>query len=57
MNGSSSTGNCSNVSMASTMTTCLQPTSSVLFDGHVPTLTGLDLDWLDVSDKRVNLVK
>ena len=24
------------------MTTCLQPTSSVLFDGRVPTLTGLD---------------
>ena len=44
VNGSSSTGNCSNVSMASTMTTCLQPTSSVLFDGHVPTLTGLDSD-------------
>ena len=26
------------------MTTCLQPTSSVLFDGRVPTLTGLDGD-------------
>ena len=25
-------------------TTCLQPTSSVLFDGHIPTLTGLDGD-------------
>ena len=30
--------------MDDTWTTCLQPTSSVLFDGHVPTLTGLDGD-------------
>ena len=30
--------------MDGTRTTCLQPTSSVLFDGHVPTLTGLDGD-------------
>ena len=30
--------------MDDTMMTCLQPTSSVLFDGHVPTLTGLDGD-------------
>ena len=30
--------------MDDTMTTCLQQTSSVLFDGHVPTLTGLDGD-------------
>ena len=44
VNGSSPTGNCSNVSMDDTMTTCLQPTSSVLFDGRVPTLTGLDGD-------------
>ena len=44
VNGSSPTGKCSNVSMAGTMTTCLQPTSSVLFDGRVPTLTGLDGD-------------
>ena len=42
VNGSYPTGNCSNVSMDDTMTTCLQPTSSVLFDGRVPTLTGLD---------------
>ena len=42
VNGSSPTGNCSNVSMDDTMTTCLQPTTSVLFDGRVPTLTGLD---------------
>ena len=44
VNGSSPTGSCSNVSMDDTMTTCLQPTSSVLFDLHVPTLTGLDGD-------------
>ena len=44
VNGSSPTGNCSNVSMDGTMTTCLQPTSSVLFDGHVPTLIGVDGD-------------
>ena len=44
VNGSSPTGNCSNVSIAGTMTTCLRPMSSVLFDGHVPTLTGLDGD-------------
>ena len=30
--------------MDDTMITCLQPNSSVLFDGHVPTLTGLDGD-------------
>ena len=42
VNGSSPTGNCSNVSMDETITTCLQPNSSVLFDGCVPTLTGLD---------------
>ena len=30
--------------MDDTQTTCLQPTSSVLFDGCVPTLTGLDGD-------------
>ena len=44
MNGSSPTGNCCNVSMDDTMTTCSKPNSSVLFDGHVPTLTGLDGD-------------
>ena len=42
MNGSSPTGNCSNVSMDDTQIICLQPTTSVLFDGRVPTLTGLD---------------
>ena len=44
VNGSSPTGNCFNVSMDDTQTTCLQPTSSVLFDGCIPTLTGLDCD-------------
>ena len=44
VNGSSPTGNCFNVSMAGIRTTCLQPTSSVLFDGYVPTLTGLGGD-------------
>ena len=44
VNGSSPTGKCSNISMAETRTTCLQPTSSVLLDGRVPTLTGLDGD-------------
>ena len=44
VNGSSPTGNCFNVNMDDTRTTCLQPTSSVLFDGRVPTLTGLDGD-------------
>ena len=44
VNRSTPTGYCSNVCMAGTMTTCLQPTSSVLFDGRVPTLTGLDGD-------------
>ena len=40
VNGSSSTGNCCN----GTNRTCSKPNSSVLFDGHVPTLTGLDGD-------------
>ena len=49
MNGSSLTGNCSRADISRTVsdtvvTTCLQPNSSVLFDGHVPTLTGLDGD-------------
>ena len=43
MNGSSPTRNCSN----GTTTTCSRPKSSVLFDGRVPTLTGLDGDmWV-----------
>ncbi len=40
MNGSSETGNCSILSA----NTCEDPTSSVLFDGNIPTLTGLDGD-------------
>ena len=38
VNGSCATGHCSSV----TGNTCLDPTSSVLFDGIIPTLTGLN---------------
>ena len=46
VNGSSATGHCSNVNSADHegISTCADPTSSVLFDGVVPTLTGLDGD-------------
>ena len=44
MNGSSSTGRCSSLLTSITRKACLTPTSSVLFDGNVPTLTGLDGD-------------
>ena len=45
MNGSSSTAHCSNVfSSCNGTSRCLDPTSSVLFDGRTPTLTGLDGD-------------
>ena len=40
VNGSSATGNCSNYANRA----CNDPASSVLFDGHIPTLTGLDGD-------------
>ena len=40
VNGSSATGNCSNYANGA----CNDPASSVLFDGHIPTLTGLDGD-------------
>ena len=40
VNGSSATGNCSKYANG----TCNDPASSVLFDGHIPTLTGLDGD-------------
>ena len=40
VNGSSATGHCSNYANAA----CNDPASSVLFDGHIPTLTGLDGD-------------
>lgn len=45
MNGSSATGHCSNITENGDGTSiCLDPTSSVLFDGNIPTLTGLDGD-------------
>ena len=44
VNGSNSTGRCSNIIRSTTRQTCTTPTSSVLFDGNVPTLTGLDGD-------------
>ena len=40
VNGSSNTGHCSNVS--STVSRCDSPSTSVLFDGIIPTLTALD---------------
>ena len=40
VNGSSATGNCLNYANG----TCNDPASSVLFDGHIPTLTGQDGD-------------
>ena len=57
VNGSSPTGNCSNVSIAGTTTTCLQPTSSVLFDGRVPTLTGLDGDMWASQLLTINTIQ
>ena len=44
VNGSSSTGRCSSIIHSTTRQTCITPTSSVLFDGNVSTLTGLDGD-------------
>ena len=44
VNGSSETGHCSSVSHGVVRSTCTDPTSSVLFDGVIPTLTGLDGD-------------
>ena len=44
VNGSSSTGRCSNFIRSNTRKNVMTPTSSVLFDGNVPTLTGLDGD-------------
>ena len=44
MNGSSATGNCSSITTGSSLFRCDVPTSSVLFDGNIPTLTGLDGD-------------
>ena len=58
MNGSSPTGSCSRGTYYDTQTICQQPNSSVLFDGHVPTLTGLDGDmWASqlLTIRRVNI--
>ena len=44
VSGSSATGHCSNVSNTEVKSTCTDPSSSVLFDGVIPTLTGLDGD-------------
>ena len=44
VNGSSATGHCSSFSNYSVIATCMDPTSSVLFDSDIPTLTGLDGD-------------
>ena len=40
MEGSPATGNCSSVTSISGISRCNAPTSSVLFDNNVPTLTG-----------------
>ena len=48
VNGSSATGHCSSVATGrgadGSLSRCDAPTSSVLFDGNIPTLTGLDGD-------------
>ena len=44
MNSSSAAGRCSNVSNNTGTTMCTDPASCVLFDGHIPTLTGLEGD-------------
>ena len=44
VNGSSVTGQCSSFTNSSGTFNCADPTSSVLFDGHIPILTGLDGD-------------
>ena len=44
VSGSSATGHCSSISRTGVRSTCTDPTSSVLFDGDIPTLTGLDGD-------------
>ena len=44
MSGSSATGHCSSDSSNGFRTICKDPTSSVLFDDVIPTLTGLDGD-------------
>ena len=42
MNGSSDTGHCSNVTVINGNIRCDSPSTSVLFDGIIPTLTALD---------------
>ena len=44
VNGSSITGRCSTFTNSSGTLNCTNLTSSVLFDGHIPILTGLDDD-------------
>ena len=44
VNGSSATGHCSSVSGNEDTSACINPTSSVLFDGVIPTLTRLNGD-------------
>ena len=44
MNGSSITGHCSSVKYIVNQATCAQPTTSVLFDGVIPTLIGINCD-------------
>ena len=47
VSGSSATGHCSSVisNRSRGISTCTDPTSSVLFNSAIPTLTGLDGDW------------
>ena len=48
VNGSSETGHCVDVSQSFGVVSCSYPETSVLFDGNIPTLTGLDGDsWAD----------
>ena len=44
VNGSSATGHCSSVISTGFTSVCTNPSSSVLFDGVIPTLSGLDGD-------------
>ena len=44
VNGSSAIGNCSSVDAVGVRSRCDSSTSRVLFDGNIPTLTGLDGD-------------
>ena len=44
VNGSSATGNCTSIPSSTSRALCTDPTSSILFNGHIPTLTGLDGD-------------